>query len=215
MGGFSWWHRPAAALPEAALNQKIKYHYEDPDVVERLGEALIRQLSALNPDGRRPLVIVAIGTDRSTGDSLGPLVGSRLKDLSHGAIQVLGTLDEPVHAANLHHWLAYIEEHYPEALVVAIDASLGPSDSVGYITLAPGPLKPGAGVQKNLPSVGELHLTGTVNVGGYMEYLVLQNTRLSTVVKMANRIAEAICWAYQRLGALPPMPALAPTDTLR
>lgn len=213
MGGFSWWHRPAAALPEAALNQKIKYHYEDPDAVERLGETLIRQMWALNPDGRRPLLVVAIGTDRSTGDSLGPLVGSRLQEMAGNTIQVLGTLDEPVHAANIDHKLSYIREHYPEALVLAIDASLGPSDSVGYITLAPGPLKPGAGVQKNLPSVGELHLTGTVNVGGYMEYLVLQNTRLSTVVKMANQIAAAICWACQRLGGLQPARTLVSADS--
>ena len=38
--------------------------------------------------------------------------------------------------------------------------------------------KPGAGVNKDLPPVGDLYITGVVNVGGFMDYLVLQNTRL-------------------------------------
>lgn len=37
-----------------------------------------------------------------------------------------------------------------------------------------------------------MHITALVNVGGYMEYLVLQSTRLSVVIKMANIIAHAI-----------------------
>ncbi|MGB4514418.1 MAG: DUF1256 domain-containing protein, partial [Bacillota bacterium] len=36
------------------------------------------------------------------------------------------------------------------------------------------------------------HVTGIVNVGGYMEYLVLQNTRLSVVAKMAEVISKAL-----------------------
>ncbi|MEW6230356.1 MAG: DUF1256 domain-containing protein, partial [Bacillota bacterium] len=36
------------------------------------------------------------------------------------------------------------------------------------------------------------HVTGIVNVGGYMEYLVLQNTRLCLVMRMAEVIATAL-----------------------
>ncbi|MGB4008573.1 MAG: DUF1256 domain-containing protein, partial [Bacillota bacterium] len=36
------------------------------------------------------------------------------------------------------------------------------------------------------------HITGIVNVGGFMEYLVLQNTRLSLVIRMAEAIAGGI-----------------------
>ncbi|MFY9218842.1 MAG: DUF1256 domain-containing protein, partial [Tepidanaerobacteraceae bacterium] len=53
----------------------------------------------------------------------------------------------------------------------------------------PGSLKPGAGVNKKLPPVGNFHITGVVNVGGFMEYLVLQNTRLFTVMKMVDIIS--------------------------
>lgn len=48
------------------------------------------------------------------------------------------------------------------------------------------------GVSKTLPPVGDIHVTGIVNVGGYMEYLVLQNTRLSVVIRMAEVISKAL-----------------------
>jgi putative sporulation protein YyaC len=72
---------------------------------------------------------------------------------------------------------------------------------VGFVNLAPGSLKPGAGVNKDLPSVGQLHITGIVNVGGFMEYFVLQNTRLNIVMKMATLISKGITLGlnnYQR-----------------
>ena len=55
-----------------------------------------------------------------------------------------------------------------------------------------GPVKPGAGVNKELPAVGDIHITGIVNVSGFMEYFVLQNTRLHLVMKMAKTIANGI-----------------------
>jgi len=170
---------------------KIKCHHEEPYLVTRLGRALQQHLLVLDPTGLRPRVTVCIGTDRSTGDSLGPLVGTRLEDLGT-PVTVYGTLAKPVHATNLKETLDEIYSSFDNPLVIAVDACLGRSESVGSITLASGALKPGAGVHKDLPQVGDIHFTGIVNVGGYMEYLVLQNTRLGLVWKMANVIADSI-----------------------
>ncbi|MGI9953388.1 spore protease YyaC [Moorellaceae bacterium AZ2] len=171
---------------------KVKYHYQDPLVVEKLSAALQEYLARLNPPPARPLVVVGIGTDRSTGDSLGPLVGSKLAAYPDLSLTVYGTLEDPVHASNLREKLELITATFGNPFIIAIDACLGHSENVGSITLAPGALKPGAGVNKNLPAVGDLHFTGIVNVGGYMEYFVLQNTRLSLVMRMADQIALAI-----------------------
>ena len=88
--------------------------------------------------------------------------------------------------------------------IIAIDASLGRSENVGTIKIAQGALKPGAGVNKNLPPVGDFHITGVVNVGGFMEYLVLQNTRLFTVMKMVDIISlgimEGLEWVFGEKG---------------
>ncbi len=137
-------------------------------------------------------VIVCIGTDRSTGDSLGPLVGYKLKALMKKPYPLHGTLDEPVHAKNLNQCMASIRRQYVNPCIVAVDACLGRQERVGCISLGAGPVCPGAGVNKDLPRVGHLHIAGIVNLSGFMEYVVLQNTRLMTVMHMADIISRGI-----------------------
>ncbi len=93
---------------------------------------------------------------------------------------------------NLQQTLNSIKENYSNPFIIAIDAGLGKSSSVGSISINDGPLKPGSGVNKDLPEVGDIHITGLVNVSGYMEYFVLQSTRLSLVVKMSKIIAYSL-----------------------
>jgi putative sporulation protein YyaC len=131
-----------------------------------------------------------VGTDRSTGDSLGPLVGTMLADAGFPG-SVIGNLDEPVHAENLSRIVASLDDR-SGFLVLGVDACLGTKAEVGGVMVRAGPLRPGLGVKKKLPPVGDLHLAGVVNVGGFMEYMVLQNTRLSLVVRMARAISSGI-----------------------
>lgn len=167
-----------------------RFNYSDPDVTERLTQRLFPYFSDV--PHRQPIVFVCIGTDRSTGDSLGPLIGTHLKKHQLQDLHLYGTLDEPVHAMNLQESICEIDRVYDSPYIVAIDACLGQMSSVGCITVADGPVKPGAGVQKDLPSLGHMHITGIVNVGGFMEYFVLQNTRLSVVMRMSEIISHSI-----------------------
>lgn len=169
--------------------QPLKISYLDTNITFILSTRL-REYLTIIPD-YRPLVIICIGTDRSTGDSLGPLVGTQLKRGNRN-IPIFGTLDEPVHAMNLNETIEKVFSIHRNPYIIAIDACLGQLSSVGSIQLADGPVKPGAGVNKDLPPVGDMHLTGIVNVGGFMEYFVLQNTRLSLVVSMAEIIASSL-----------------------
>ncbi|MNP58169.1 hypothetical protein D3C76_1530620 [compost metagenome] len=104
---------------------------------------------------------------------------------------MVGTLADPMHAMNLHD---YIETRLEPSgkFIIAIDACLGQSSSIESIQLIDGPLRPGAGVQKELPPVGDISITGIVNVGGFMEFMVLQNTRLSLVFNIVNIIVASI-----------------------
>lgn len=166
-------------------------HMDSPDVRRTLGNALYEYgFSMLHRSDE--VILLCIGTDLSIGDSLGPLVGSHLTEAGSQPFTVLGTLDQPVHASNLAQTVAWVESAYRNPLVIAVDACLGRAESVGMLTVGKGSLKPGAGVNKSLPSVGHLYLTGVVNVGGFMEYFVLQNTRLSLVMRMARVAAEGI-----------------------
>lgn len=183
-----------AFRPAAGENRfQIDHQYSK----ELFSLALLRQLSGELLGSSKELVVVCIGTDRSTGDSLGPLVGTMLSRTS--TVPVYGTLAEPVHAVNLNEKLAEIQKAHPNSFIIAVDACLGKSESVGCVSIKKGPLRPGTGVNKKLPQVGDMHIIGVVNVGGFMEYFVLQNTRLNLVMKMAELNSEGLEWALSSL----------------
>ena len=92
-----------------------------------------------------------------------------------------------------------INQKHENAFIIAIDASLGKSDHIGYITLGEGPLKPGAGVDKDLPEVGDLFITGIVNFSGMFDHMLLQTTRLNVVMSMADQICIAIRYCITNL----------------
>ncbi|MGM9572452.1 MAG: DUF1256 domain-containing protein, partial [bacterium] len=48
--------------------------------------------------------------------------------------------------------------------------------------------------KKELNPVGDMNITGIVNVSGCLEYMVLQNTRLYLVHQMAKTISRALVW---------------------
>jgi putative sporulation protein YyaC len=119
--------------------------------------------------------------------------------LKYKNIHVYGTLDDPVHAKNIDNTMKHIYDKHKKPLVIAIEACLGRLDHVGYITIAEGSIKPGAGVNKDLAPVGDIYITGIVNFGGFMDFLVLQNTRLSLVMKMADTIAMSIKYVLWKI----------------
>ncbi len=116
--------------------------------------------------GKKGIVFLCIGTDRSTGDSLGPLVGYKLlerglKGKAFRQAAVFGTLDRPVHAMNLEQYHAFV-------------------------------LKPGLGVSKNLSEVGDIFITGIVGGCTSFDPVMLQSIRLSVVMHLADCICESI-----------------------
>lgn len=187
----------APATKSSAVYIKV----DDPRHFSIFCNTLYAYLTEHLPAHNHELVIICIGTDRATGDSLGPLIGYKLLDMHFKQVTLFGSLDEPVHAKNLHETTSRINSLHPNALVIAIDACLGSVQNVGSITLGEGSIKPGAGVQKDLPSIGHLHITGIVNFSSLMNMVVLQNTRLSTVMRMADVIASGLrycLWKYYK-----------------
>lgn len=58
-------------------------------------------------------------TDRSTGDSLGPLSAISFTGKACAISRVVGTLEYPVHAMNLVDTLYLVRDRYPDHLVVS------------------------------------------------------------------------------------------------
>ena len=172
------------------------YYYNtvaDFEVEKLAGRLLLLLMEELRAKRKSEIVFLCIGTDRSTGDSLGPLIGYKLKEKGIRNARIMGTLDHPVHAMNLETCMERLLTSFPNALVVAVDASVGNAEHVGFITLGRGPLKPGLGVKKELEAVGDISITGIVGSSRSGDPLMLQSIRLSIVMRLADCISRSIC----------------------
>ncbi|MBT2728325.1 spore protease YyaC [Bacillus sp. ISL-75] len=161
---------------------------------ERLA-SLMRGIIKSSGIQKEDIIFLCIGSDRSVGDSLGPLVGTMLKE-HQVPYRVYGTLEKPVHAFNLEETLKEINRQFKKPLIISVDACLGDQNQVGYVFLKEGPLVPGKALKKVLPEVGDYHITGMVN---YIDPLpamqFLNDTRLYTVMNLAKTIVKIITQA--------------------
>lgn len=183
--------------PSKLADMNFSCHFEDPHCLGLLEKKIYRLMSIMNADCQRELVYLCVGTDRATGDCLGPLVGTRLYSLFPG-LNLYGTLETPSHAVNLQSVMDEIASRFSNPLIIAVDASLGDVGRIGYINVRPAGLKPGTALNKILPVVGDFHISAVVNVGGYLEQMVLQNTRLYGVYMMSEVIARSLYLAHLR-----------------
>ncbi|NBJ81643.1 spore protease YyaC [bacterium 1XD42-94] len=164
------------------------------------GRFLLLLMEEMREKRKSEIVFLCIGTDRSTGDSLGPLIGYKLKECGVENAVVLGTLDRPVHAMNLEESLQRVKKSFPQAIIVAVDASVGNVEHVGYVTLGRGALKPGLGVKKELDAVGDIFITGIVGSSRSGDPLMLQSIRLSVVMRLADCISRSLCLGMSLIG---------------
>ena len=54
------------------------------------------------------------------------------------------------------------------------------------------PLYPGAALNRTLTPIGHISIVGVVNVLSKSEFIILQNTRLYTVMTLADSISQGI-----------------------
>ncbi|MEI4768946.1 spore protease YyaC [Psychrobacillus sp. FJAT-51614] len=171
--------------------KKLYYSYSLNSSTEEDMNEMSYLLRTLCETGTSDIIFLCIGSDRSTGDSFGPFVGTMLKEKNFPH-HVFGTIEEPVHALNLKAVLKEINTQFNEPIIFSVDACLGDNHQIGSIILKDGPLIPGNAINNPLPEVGNYQLKAIVN---YLDPSFptnsLNNTRLSTVMSLA-KITSAI-----------------------
>ncbi len=183
-----------------AVKQKNEIYYFNSKDVSSLYDFCQTLTSILNKKTMKgqEIVLLCIGSDRATGDCLGPIIGYKMSKMTHPNLFVYGTLENPVHAKNLEDTVAFINTQHHNPVLIAIDASLGSNNHVGFITLGEGSIHPGVGVDKNLPPVGDIFITGIVNISGMLNHMLLQTTRLDIVMKLADYICVGMQYALRK-----------------
>lgn len=166
----------------------MEYTFHPHNSLAPLGMA---QILRRNLQGRIP-VIACVGSDLSIGDSLGPLVGSMIKQQC-AALFVYGTLANPVTAKEVVYLREFIAETHPHSPVVAVDAAVGAKDEVGLIRIGEQGILPGSGAQKKLGRIGDVGILGIAAERSPMQAALLHLTRLGGIYRMAQLIAAGIC----------------------
>ncbi|MCL2461778.1 MAG: spore protease YyaC [Defluviitaleaceae bacterium] len=185
------------------LNRNAVTHINalESGAAEELGAAVREFVEAEGGTyGGRDIVFLCIGSDRATGDCLGPITGHKLSAASAAGryFTVYGTLENPIHAKNIGEAMDNIYNAHDDPFIIAVDACLGRMERIGFLTVGGGGLAPGAGLHKRLPDVGNVFVTGVVNCfSGIVDFAALQNTRLGLVMKMSDVICGGLLKAME------------------
>lgn len=166
---------------------KVKIYYKDPLSYFEIAHFL--------KDYIKDSIIVCIGTDKCIGDCLGPLIGTALKERNL-PIPVYGTLESPIHALNINKEILKIKSSHPNSLIIAIDACLGDAKSIGELFVRSEPLKPGKGVGKTLPSVGDFSIIGIVDSSSKTDLFSNRAIRLNLIMDISKVITNALLTSY-------------------
>ena len=177
------------------LNNSIYIDSKDRRAQYELNNCIYELIEKI-PKSYKKISVICIGTDKSTGDSYGPLVGYLLSKYTLYEFDLYGTLHDPVHALTLEKAIQQI--NLEETLVIAIDSSVGYSEYVGYIGVKYGAITPGSGVGKKLPSIGDIAISGIVAISGLAPLLMLQSASLGMVYTMAEKTTHAITYSLYK-----------------
>ena len=136
-------------------------------------------------------VIVCVGTDAAIGDSLGPIIGTKLKENKVPAF-VYGSLDSTITAKEVKTIGEFIKSAHPLSKVLVIDAAVGLEEDVGMIRVINDGIRPGLGADKNLPKIGDGSIMGIVSPRSKGNQSFMCATRLNAIYKMAEVIANGV-----------------------
>ena len=108
------------------------------------------------------MIIFCIGTPKCKMDSVGPAIGSKLKDLGFKGT-VYGTIEDPINALNIEQKILEVKNKYPKNKILAIDSAVSSDNSrVGAIYLTASPILPGAGVGKKIVPIGDYSIRAVI-----------------------------------------------------
>ena len=141
-------------------------------------------------------VIVCVGSDLSVGDSFGPMIGTALIKRLHGYAYVYGTLDSPITAKEIVTISEHILKLHPNSKIIVIDAALGEEENVGFVKVCSEGIKPGQGVNKDLPKIGNVSIIGVVADKNSAYKVKNVGVRLSLVHKLSCDVIEGLVMAF-------------------
>lgn len=117
-----------------------------------------KKISSYAENNYSNLVFLCIGTDKIVGDSIGPLVGNRLKNLQNEYLQIYGTLDKTINFINAKDIIEKIYQRLENPYLITIDAALSNTNDKGDIVLSKGYIKIGKALHKSICFYSDINI---------------------------------------------------------
>lgn len=141
------------------------------------------------------IIFICVGSNKITGDSLGPIVGAKLKQKLGTNIAIIGTTETPVNYENIKEINDNIKIKYLNPCVICVDSAMGKNADIGKIIVNWGGITLGKAVNNGIYLESHINIKGVV---GKEEEEILTNFRELTLVnknvieKMSNEVTEGI-----------------------
>ena len=133
-------------------------------------------------------MVVCIGSDRISGDALGPIVGTILREKGVNC-PVFGVEGQPINGMNVEAYREFFKRFYADSLVIAVDAAVGKPHEVGQILCRRGGIRAGGALGRDGDRIGDISLLGIVAEKEGEVLPSLLATPFHRVEEMAERIA--------------------------
>lgn len=139
-------------------------------------------------------VFVCIGTNKIMYDSFGPRVGEKLQNIYYKDpnIQVLGTMNKPIHIKNAAMFLDDIQL-CREKIIVLIDSALGKEENIGNTYINAGGIEIGKALGKGI--YFPAHINIKTVVGNIHTIPVWKESQID---KLAAKVAYQISYMLEQ-----------------
>ncbi len=163
-------------------------------------------------EGYSNIIFLCIGTSKIIGDSIGPVIGSRLKEVENEMVQVYGTTDNMVNFINAKEVIESVYSGYEKPYIITIDSTLSNSREKGEIVLEKGWIKIGKALEKSICYYSNINIKCIVgNSYNQMQKNLeeLNNVKLSDIVNMASIVTNGVINVLSRQSAKVARPQLS------
>jgi putative sporulation protein YyaC len=157
----------------------------------------VNELKKKIDNRNKKIVFLCIGTNKVTGDSFGPLVGTKLQKLLryNKKISILGNIDKPINALNIEDKLLYVNKKYTDKYVIVVDSAVSEIELIGEIFVTKNKMVLGKGINRKISEIGDISIKCSVckdEYSGIENFKSLKNVPKEFIKNLADIVSIGI-----------------------
>ena len=159
-----------------------------------ISEKIINIINRKKKIDKPKFTFLCIGTDKITGDALGPIVGSNIENFIISKkidnVKVKGNLENPLCNKNINEY-----KNIDDSITILVDAAVSNSYEVGNIIVEENSTKIRYALKdmKKIPADISVKVVVSKNLEDeYLNFFMLQNIKLGTIIKLSEIVSKQL-----------------------